>query len=235
MAVVARFSTGNHLLRALSSADFELLAPDLTPVVLRLEQDIEEPDKRIADVFFPDSGLVSVVARHPNNTRVEIGVIGSEGMSGVAVLLGSERSPHATYVQIAGRGTRIAALKLLNAVKRSEALQTLLQKYVQAFMVQTAHTAVANARATLPQRLARWLLMAHDRLPDERVPLTHEFLSLMMGVRRAGVTEAMHELVQQKLVKTSRGEIVILDRKRIERLAGYFYGVPESEYHRLIG
>lgn len=235
MAAVARFATGNHLLRALSSADFELLAPDLTPVVLRLEQDIEEPDKRIADVFFPDSGLVSVVARHPNNTRVEIGVIGSEGMSGVAVLLGSERSPHATYVQIAGRGTRIAALKLLNAVKRSEALQTLLQKYVQAFMVQTAHTAVANARATLPQRLARWLLMAHDRLPDERVPLTHEFLSLMMGVRRAGVTEAVHELVQQRLVRSSRGEIVILNRKGIERLAGYFYGVPESEYHRLIG
>jgi CRP-like cAMP-binding protein len=235
MAPVARFSTGNRLLRALASSDFELLAPDLMPVVLPLEQEIEQPNKRIGDVVFPDSGVISVVARHPDNTRVEIGVIGTEGMSGVAVLLGNERSPHATYVQVAGGGKRIAAVKLRNAMKASRSLRTLLHKYVQAFMVQTAHTAAANARATLAQRLARWLLMAHDRLPTDKVPLTHEFLALMVGVRRAGVSEALRELVQHKLVRTGRGEIVILNRRGIEKLAEHFYGVPETEYRRVIG
>jgi CRP-like cAMP-binding protein len=111
----------------------------------------------------------------------------------------------------------------------------LLLKYVQIFMVQTAQTAVANARATLPQRLARWLLMAHDRSSLEKLPLTHEFLALMMGVRRAGVTEALQELARLKLTTAVRGEITILNRRGIEKIAGGYYGVPEAEYRRLVG
>jgi len=235
MATVERFSAGNRLLQALSSSDLELLAPNLMPVVLRVKQDLEQPNRRIGEIYFPDTGFASVVALHREGARVEVGVIGREGVSGIAVLLGNESSPHHTYVQIAGRGLRIAASDLRDAMKASPSLQILLHKYVQAFMVQTAHTAVANARATLPQRLARWLLMAHDRVPADKVPLTHEFLSLMMGVRRAGVTEALHELARQNLARTGRGEITVLNRKGIEKLAGAFYGAPEAEYRRLLG
>jgi CRP-like cAMP-binding protein len=235
MATVARFSPGNRLLQALSSSDLELLAPHLMPVVLRLNQDLEQPNRRVGEIYFPDTGIASVVALHPAGARVEIGVIGCEGVSGIAVLLGNQSSPHHTYIQMAGRGLRIAAGDLRNAMKASPSLQVLLHKYVQAFMIQTAHTAVANARATLPQRLARWLLMAHDRVSADRLLLTHEFLSLMMGVRRAGVTEALHELARQNLARNRRGEITILNRKGIEKLAGAFYGAPEAEYRRLLG
>jgi CRP-like cAMP-binding protein len=106
---------------------------------------------------------------------------------------------------------------------------------VHVFMVQTAHTAIANARTKLDERLARWILMAHDRLSDKSLPLTHEFLSLMLGVRRAGVTEALHELTAQKLIQSARGSVVVLNRKGIERMAGAAYGTPEAEYRRLIG
>jgi CRP-like cAMP-binding protein len=234
MAAVARFSPGNRLLHALSSPDIELLAPHLMTVVLRVPQDLERPNKSIRDVYFPDTGVASVVALNPDGKRVEVGVIGSEGMSGAAVILGNEQSPHSTYVQIAGRGMRISATNLRDAMMASASLRALLLLYVQTFLMQTAHTAVANARATLPQRLARWLLMAHDRVAHDKLVLTHEFLSLMMGVRRAGVTEALHELGRLKLTKATRGEITILNRRGIEKIAGSYYGVPEAEYRKLI-
>jgi CRP-like cAMP-binding protein len=234
MAAVARFSPGNRLLQTLSSSDIELLAPHLMTVVLRVSQDMERPNKSIRDVYFPDTGVASVVALNPNGKRVEIGVIGCEGMSGAAVILGNEQSPHSTYVQIAGRGMRISADNLREAMVASASLRALLLRYVQTFLMQTAHTAVANARATLPQRLARWLLMAHDRVAHDKLVLTHEFLSLMMGVRRAGVTEALHELGRLRLTKATRGEITILNRRGIEKVAGSYYGVPEAEYRRLV-
>jgi CRP-like cAMP-binding protein len=234
MAQVGRFSPGNRLLRSLSSSDIELLAPHLTTVVLRVPVDLERPNRSIREIYFPDTGVVSVVAANADGTQVEVGVIGCEGMSGLAVILGNERSPHSTYVQIAGRGLRISASDLGSAMAISRSLRSLLLKYVQTFIVQTAHTAIANARATLPQRLARWLLMAHDRVAHDNLSLTHEFLSLMMGVRRAGVTEALHELARLNLTKARRGEIIVLNRKGLEKIAGSYYGAPEAEYRRLI-
>jgi len=144
MAAVARFSPGNRLLQSLSSSDIELLAPHLMTVVLRVPQDVERPNKTIRDIYFPDTGVVSVVAINADGTQVEVGVIGSEGMSGIAVILGNEQSPHATYVQIAGRGMRIAVADLRDAMRASGSLRALLLRYVQTFMVQTAHTAIAT-------------------------------------------------------------------------------------------
>jgi hypothetical protein len=146
-------------------------------------------------------------------------------MSGIAVVLGGNQSPHATYVQVAGEGQRITAKELRNAMSASGTLHALLLKYVQVFMVQTAHTAIANARAHIDQRLARWILMAHDRTGENTLPLTHEFLALMLGVRRAGVTEALQSLKRQKLIHNGRNEITLLNRKLIERMAGNSYGV----------
>jgi CRP-like cAMP-binding protein len=109
-----------------------------------------------------------------------------------------------------------------------------LLKYVQAFMVQTSQTAIVNARAHIDRRLARWILMAHDRIGGKTLSLTHEFLSLMLGVRRSGVTEALQSLNRQKLIENGRNKIVVLNRTAIEKLAGSSYGVPEKEYRRLI-
>jgi CRP-like cAMP-binding protein len=225
----------NQLLAALSASDRALLQPHLQPISMPVLKDMERPNRRIETVYFLDTGIASVVAVQSDGTKAEVGLIGCEGMSGTAVVLGGDQSPHSTYIQVAGEGQRIAASELRKAMDASETLRSSLLKFVQAFMVQTAHTAIANARAHIDRRLARWILMAHDRMHDNRLSLKHEFLALMLGVRRAGVTEALHSLKRQKLIDTGRNLIVVLNRKGIEQLAGNCYGVPEKEYRRLIG
>lgn len=228
-------SPRNKLLAAMSATDFASLQPHLQPVPLALFKDIERPNRRIETVYFMEAGIASIVAVQSDGTRIEVGLIGREGMSGIAVMLGGGQSPHSTYIQVAGEGQRIKADVLRNALNASPSLRDLMLKFAQVFMVQTAHTAMANAHAHIDQRLARWILMAHDRIGDMTIPLTHEFLSLMLGVRRAGVTEALQSLKRQKLIGTGRNQIVVRNRKGLERRAGSSYGVPEKEYRRLIG
>jgi CRP-like cAMP-binding protein len=225
----------NQLLAALSVGDRALLQPHLEAISMPLLKEMERPNRRIDTVYFLDTGIASVVAEQLDETRAEVGLIGCEGVSGIAVVLGGDQSPHSTYIQVAGAGQRIAAKELRKAMDASETLRSLLLKFVQVFMVQTAHTAVANARTNIDRRLARWILMAHDRMRHDTLSLKHEFLALMLGVRRAGVTEALQSLKQQKLIDTGRNLIVVLNRKGIEQLAGNSYGVPEKEYRRLIG
>jgi CRP-like cAMP-binding protein len=225
----------NRLLAALSPGDFALLQPHLQSIPMELRKDLERPNRRIETVYFLDAGIASVVAVQPDDTKIEVGLIGYEGMSGSAVVLGGDQSPHSTYMQVAGEGQRIGADVVRKAMTTSPSLHGLLLKFVQVFMVQTAHTAVANARARIDRRLARWILMAHDRTRDTSLPLTHEFLGLMLGVRRAGVTEALQSLKRRKLIDTGRNQIVLLNRKGVEQVAGNAYGAPEKEYRRLIG
>jgi CRP-like cAMP-binding protein len=224
-----------YALTALLPADFALLQPYLRPVVLDVRKEIERPNRRIDSVYFPESGIASVVAVQADETQVEVGLIGCEGMTGTSLVLGVDQSPHSVYVQVAGQAQQLTASELRKAMSVSESLRSLLLKFVQVFMVQTAHTAISNARAHIDQRLARWILMAHDRTRDNSLPLTHEFLALMLGVRRSGVTEAVQSLKRQKLIETGRNQIVVLDRKGVEEAAGNSYGAPEKEYRRLIG
>jgi CRP-like cAMP-binding protein len=219
----------------MSPHDLALLRPHLKPVTMPLLKDMERPNRRIETIYFMEAGIASVVAVQPDETKIEVGLIGPEGMSGTAVVLGGDQSPHSTYIQATGAAQQMSAKELNHAMDVSESLRRLLLKFVQVFMVQTAHTAIANARAKIDQRLARWILMAHDRTRDETLALTHEFLALMLGVRRAGVTEALQSLKRRKLIHTSRNQIVVLNRKGIELVAGNSYGVPEKEYRRLIG
>jgi len=194
-----------RLLAALSWADLNLLQRDLTPVPLKLRQELEKPNRRIDDVYFLDIGIACVVAIQSAAKRVEIGLIGCEGMTGTAVVLGGQSSPHSTYIQAPGDGQHISATALSKAMVTSKTLHGMLLKFVQVFMLQTAHTAIANAQAKLDERLARWILMAHDRVRGSTLPITHEFIALMLGVRPAGVTEALQSLSRQRLIKTSRG------------------------------
>ena len=227
--------SSNKLLESLSTDDFDLLEPHLESVTLGLRKSLERPNRRIETVYFPEGGFASVVAVQSGGKEVEVGLIGREGMTGLPIVFGNHRSPHATYIQAPGTGKCMPATELRKATQASLSLRDSLLKFVQAFGVQTTHTAVSNAQSRLDVRLARWLLMAHDRLGDDPLPLTHEFLSLMLGVRRPGVTETLHTLREQGLISYGRGVITVEDRKGMERKAGTAYGTPEAEYRRLIG
>jgi CRP-like cAMP-binding protein len=228
-------SNENRLLASLSTGDFDLLEPHLESVTLGLRKHLERPNRRIEAAYFPEAGFASVVAVQSNGKQVEVGLIGREGMTGLPIVFGNHRSPHATYIQAPGTGKGIAATELRKATQASLSLRDSLLKFVQAFGVQTSHTAISNAQSRLDVRLARWLLMANDRIGTDTLPLTHEFLSLMLGVRRAGVTETLHVLRERGLISYGRGQIAVRDRKGLERAAGEAYGVPEAEYRRLIG
>jgi CRP-like cAMP-binding protein len=225
----------NRLLAALCADDLALLEPHFEAVVLERRHVIETPNKAVENVYFMETGVASVVAANGRGERIEVGLIGCEGMSGVTVVMGNHRSPHSTYMQIGGEALCIGAAELRKLLPQSHSLQALLLHFAQVFMTQAAQTAVANGRAKLDERLARWLLMAHDRVQEDEVPLTHEFLSVMLGVRRASVTTALDAFKKQRLIDARRGGITILDRKAIEKIAGSFYGVPEAEFRRLIG
>ena len=234
-APTTRRSHGNHLLSSLSLADFALLRRHLSPVELGLRRPLEDANKPIRHVYFPETGIVSVVAEGTRDRQSEVGIIGREGMTGINVVMGDDRSPHLSYVQVAGQGQSMTANDLRRAMQKSSSMREVFLHFAQAFMVQTAHTAVANGRANLEQRLARWLLMAHDRLDGDELGLTHEFIALMLNVRRAGVTVALQGLSHKRLVRVERGKIVVADREGLEAAANGLYGIPEAEYRRLTG
>jgi CRP-like cAMP-binding protein len=219
----------------MSSDDFARLEPHLEPVILKLKVVLVEANHPIEHTYFLEAGLASVVAISPDGERLEVGHVGREGMTGEAVILGVDRTPNLTFIQVAGSGLRIRAEDLVAAMEASASLKALLLRWVHVAMIQTAHSALANGRYTIQERLARWLLMSRDRLGSDDLPLTHEFLSLMLGVRRSGVTEALHVLEGVQIVKTGRGRIQLLDRERLEDIAGGCYGVPEAEYAKLMG
>lgn len=224
----------NRILATLSPADLALLQPHLQPLALERGKKLEIANKKIENIYFPEHGMASVVGGPGKASReVEIGIVGNEGMTGLPVVFGDNRALHHTFIQLAGDGHRLPVAALRNALE-SSTLQSLLLKYAQAFMAQATHTSIANARATLEQRLARWVLMAQDRVQSDSLPLTHEFLSLMLAVRRAGVTEALHELSRRGLIKHDRGTIAVIDRDALIECSNGFYGIPESEYERLL-
>lgn len=225
----------NRILSHLAPADLGLMRGHLTRVGLELRQRIEAPNKPITHVMFVEQGIISVVATGPRRLTIEVGVIGFEGFTGVPVVLGGDRSPLDTYVQVAGEALSITVDAFRAVMLESPALVTVLNCHSQIFMTQIAQTALANGRAKLEERLARWLLMAQDRMESPELLLTHEFLALMLAVRRPGVTVALSLLQDQGLVKVLRGAIVIVDREGLETVADKFYGVPEAELKRLLG
>jgi len=225
----------NHLLNSLMPSDAALLAPHLERIELPFRFSLETAQKPITHVYFPLDGVVSVVATGPREHSIEVGIIGRDGMSGHAVLMGTDRAPNATFVQIAGHGVRIKTEMLKAMVRQSATLRDSCLTYLQAFSVQASHTALANGRGTLEQRLARWLLMAHDRMETERIRLTHELLSIMLGVQRPTVSLALKKMEVAGAIKTQRSSINIKNRALLKKTARGFYGVPEAEQERLTG
>lgn len=158
--------------------------------------------------------------------RIEVGIIGREGMTGLSVVFGHDRSHHQTYIRAAAAGHCISAARLRVAMSESASLHRSLLRCAHAFLLQTAETAIANGRSKNEERLARWLLMAHDRLDGREVPLSHELLAIMLGVHRPAVSVALSALERRGLVRPGRGNITILNRKGLERYSKGAYVAP---------
>jgi CRP-like cAMP-binding protein len=199
------------------------MVPALQEVELPLRKQLESRNRRIEYVYFIDHGIASVVADGSGRGGIELGLIGREGVTGLAVLMGADRSPHETYMQVGGAGRRVSAASLRDVMSQSKSLQRVLLRQGYAFTVQLAQTALANGRHKIEERLARWLLLAHDRIDGDDLPLTHEFLALMLGVRRSGVTVALTILQREGLVRARRGRVVILDRDGLKECANGAY------------
>jgi CRP-like cAMP-binding protein len=220
--------SSNRILSRLSREDFALLEPHLQAVDLPVRKPLEARKKRIDQVYFIESGFASVVANGTKKPSIEVGIIGREGMTGLAIIMGHDRAQHETYIQVAGRGLRIAAAKLRVADERSTTLHRAMLRYAHAFLLQTTTTALANGRSNIEERLARWLLMADDRIDGDDLPLTHEFLGLMLGTHRPGVTIAVQALEKHGLIAARRGSITILDRKGLKKNSNGTYAPPEG-------
>jgi CRP-like cAMP-binding protein len=194
-----------------------------------VRMELEVANEPIPHVYFPSSAITSIVAG-AGEERIEVGLVGRDGMTGINIVLGADTTPHECFVQIAGDGHRIAVPEIRSALEEDPAVRRHFLLYARSFMLQTAQTALANGRCTIEERLARWLLMSQDRLDGNDVPLTHEFLSLMLGVRRPGVTVALQSLEAAKLIRNTRGCVTILNRSKLVDIAGTAYSTPVS-YH----
>ena len=231
----ASFMPRNRLLAALPAEDMARLRPRLQPVEFSLRQIIQVPNEPITSVYFPENGWVSMMALLVEGNSAEVGIVGFDGMVGLPVLLGSDRSPNEAMVQAPGTLLRLDADAFREELDRSSALRTLLLRYALAFQVQVTQTAACNGNHALEQRLARWLLTAHDRVHGDEFPMTQEFLAIMLCVHRPGVTVAARLFQQAGLIRYSNGQMTIMDRAGLEAAACECHGVVAGEFQRLLG
>jgi len=211
--------TRNHLLSAVPRAEWVGLAPQLTVVPLVFGDILYEPGERIRYVYFPVDALVSLLMIVDRHLALEVGMVGREGMVGVARSMGVATSPLRALVQGAGTAMRMPAAAFNKSLGQSTSLQNAVSLYTHALLMQVALTAACNRFHDVQARLARWLLMTRDRLNKDHFRLTHEFLSHMLGVRRVGVTTAANALRRRDLIEYKRGHIAILDQPGLEAAA----------------
>jgi CRP-like cAMP-binding protein len=228
-----RQPTDNRILDALPREDFDRLAPHLKPIDLPHGHYLYEIGARMRHVYFPSSGMISLVSQSSSGASVEVGVVGREGMVGVSTILGVDEAPHMTMAQIPGSALRLETAVVKTEFKSGGALNALLLRYLHAMLLQISQVAACNRMHQVEPRLARWLLMSSDRTGREDLPLTQEFLAMMLGTRRAGVTEVAIELQKDGLISYTRGHITIKDREGLEDTACECYRLIESEFARL--
>jgi CRP-like cAMP-binding protein len=226
--------TDNLILKSLSDADYEFLRRELEEVDLKVGIVINYPYDPIPHVYFPNNSMISVVASTPDGELSEAGVVGREGLLGIAVLLGTDTTPHQNTVQLPGTALRIATRTMREKFDRNENLRKLLLKFTYTHLTQLIQTALCNRLHAVEQRLARWILMAHDRSDSEILPFTQELLAIMLGVQRPTVSTIAVELKKDGYINYSRGRIIVLDRKSLEKLCCDCYQVVREEYERVL-
>ena len=237
---MAHFPSGapaprNRLLAALPPEDLARLWPQLEAVDLSIRHVLHAPDEPITAVYFHESGWCSMVAQLADGRSAEVGLTGTEGMVGLPLLLGSDTSPAEAMIQGPGTVLRLGAGAFRRALEESPALRTLLLRYALAFQGQVTQTAACNGHHALDQRLARWLLMAHDRAEADEFSMTQEFLAMMLCVHRPGVTVAARLFQQAGLIRYGQGRMVITDREGLEGAACECYGAVRRQFEKLLG
>ncbi len=224
----------NKLLSVLPAADFQLVAAELEHVVLPRGTLLGEAGEAIDYVYFLTSGIGTIVATTPEGRSAEAGVFGFDGYVPTSAVAGTEFNAHDVIVQIDAEAYRMRYSSFRRLMNDNRNLNKLMIRSIEAFAVQLAYTAISNALHEVSERLARWLLMCHDRVPGNELALTHDFISLMLAVRRPSVTTSLHVLEGNGFIKAERGNITIRNRPALEEFAHDAYGKPEEEYKRLM-
>jgi CRP-like cAMP-binding protein len=223
----------NVVLSRLSVEGLERLRPHLRPVELKIRQPIFQPNRPIKEAYFVETGMISVVSVMEDGRSIEVGTIGREGVAGAVALLGAKSVPYQYYVQIAGHGHRVDVAVLKDLVIRDNEFRDWICRCQVLFQTQTMQSAACNGLHSVTQRCCRWLLMSQDRINGAAVPLTHEFLSLMLGVRRASVSEVLQPLQSRGWIQSNRGTITIIDRKGLES-GCECYGIIAEQQRELL-
>lgn len=224
----------NGILAALPKADYGRLLPHLEAVSMPLGRTLFESGDYVKYLYFPTSGIISLIYDLEDGSSSEVAIVGNEGMVGISIYMGGESMPSSTEVQCAGIGYRLSRVVMKREFAEGGKLQELSLLYAQALISQTSQTAVCNAHHTLDQRLCRWLLMSLDRVPGDRIAITQELIGSLLSVRRESVSEAASKLQKAGLVEYKRGCITVLQRKKVEKQACECYEAVSSEYERLL-
>jgi CRP-like cAMP-binding protein len=224
----------NRLLAALPPEEYEVILPHLGHVSFKLGQVVYESGGQMDHIYFPTTAIISLLYMMENGSSAEMGVVGNEGLVGVALFMGGNTMPNRAVVQSAGAAVRMKANVLRDEFARGGTFQRLLLRYTQALLTQMSQTAVCNRLHAIEQQLCRWLLLSHDRLDSDELVMTQELIANMLGVRREGVTAAAGRLQEQGLISYVRGRIQILDRRGLEASVCECYRVVKDEYDRLL-
>jgi CRP-like cAMP-binding protein len=225
----------NRLLSLLSDNDYERLRPYLSLVVFDYRKSLYEASRPIEHVYFPIDGVASLVITTSDGHGAEVGTIGSEGFVGLPICLGDNEAPSSAYVQVPGRGLRMDARRFHGALERIPTLNLIMLRYAHAFFNQVAQSAACAHLHRVEQRCCRWLLMTRDRMPSDDFLLTHEFLGMMLGVRRTTVTDVMGAFQKAGLIRYRRGHVTILDHEALRHRACECYDISRLEFDRLLG
>ncbi|MFL5327655.1 MAG: Crp/Fnr family transcriptional regulator [Gemmataceae bacterium] len=226
-------TAGNRLLALLPAADYKILEPNLQPIDLPFKSQIYRAQTPIDTVYFPTRGVASAMT-YADDTAIEVATIGNEGMLGLSAAFAEADSPNDVIIQVAGAGLRISAAALRSAVLASERLRTILLHYLNAYFLQVGQSVACNGLHKIRERCCRWLLMTQDRVGSDQVPLTHEFLGVMLGVRRASVSEILAILQTEGLLRSEYGTITITNRAGLEAASCKCYRTVADEYARLL-
>src|ERR1044071_1247606 len=229
MSGATNLSGQNQILASMPHEEYGRLAPHLEPISLELGQILFRPDDEVRYIHFPVTAVVSLLTDLEDGAGMEVGLVGREGMVGISAMLGGNETKVAT-VQASGAGFRLRAGRLREEFNRGETLQRSLLRYTHALMTQISQSVVCNTRHQVEGRLARWLLMFHDRVERDDFELTHEFMANMLGVRRSSVTEVAAMLQERGLIRYQRGHFTILDRKRLEEFTCECYSVVKEKF-----
>lgn len=224
----------NRVLARVKADDLQDIVPFFERVPLEFGAIFLEARAPIEHAFFPVSGILSAIAVMEDGDGIEVATIGSEGMLGIPGFVEFDISPYRVIVQGAGVAYRIRTDMLRQQMKRSESLHDAVSRYQAAFLFQVSQCVACNGLHSIERRCCRWMLMSHDRLGTDELPLTHEFLALMLGTRRASVTEVLQPLQQRGLIKSARGKITIVDRPGLEAESCECYATVQKEFRRLL-